>query len=176
MADGFAHEKGKNDDWRTPPWLLQALGVTFDVDVCASEHEDIVPARRYIRRAEDGLATPWEGFAFCNPPYSQVARWIAKMAAHGDGIALVFNRTSERWFQEHVFPQADALLFIAKRVAFVPPPGVVVKGSAGAGSVLVAYGPRAAGVLRTSSVLGCFVPLHRALATGVRQGDEWESL
>lgn len=62
------------DDWYTPAWIFEAMDETFDLDV-ASPPGGIpwLPCRRYYSLEDDGLAQPWEGFVWCNPPFSAPA-------------------------------------------------------------------------------------------------------
>jgi hypothetical protein len=90
-----------------------------------------------------------------NPPYGkQAATWLERLAKHGDGIALVFARTETRMFFDHVWPHADALLFIEGRLHFHHPDGTRAKANSGAPSVLVAYGKRNAIKLAKSGIPG----------------------
>ena len=102
---GFAHEPpaSKNVEWYTPPWVFEALGerIDFDLDPCHPEGDRLpwIPAWDVYTRQDDGLAQPWWGRVWLNPPYgTETPRWLAKMAAHRDGIALVFARTDPAWF------------------------------------------------------------------------------
>lgn len=80
-----------NDEWYTPPWIFDAAGLTFDLDVCAPVAPEFrtCPARRYLTVLDDGLAAPWNGLVWMNPPYSQPGPWIDRFIAHPDGLALV---------------------------------------------------------------------------------------
>jgi hypothetical protein len=79
-----------SDDWYTPAWIFDGLGITFDLDVAAPDGgAPNVPARRYLTVADDGLLTPWEGVVWCNPPYSAPTLWCRKWAAHPDGCILI---------------------------------------------------------------------------------------
>lgn len=109
----------QTDEWLTPPEILRALG-RFDLDPCAPH--DLprwTRCARHYTATDDGLSAPWEGSVFCNPPYSNVEPWMRRMAAHGNGVALVFARTETRWWFDHVWPHASALLFLAGRVSFL---------------------------------------------------------
>ena len=93
-----AHQSARmmTDEWLTPPEILAALG-PFDLDPCTP---DAMPwqtaAARYTKR-DDGLAQPWRGRVWLNPPFGREAvRWLRKLAAHGDGVALVPARTETR--------------------------------------------------------------------------------
>jgi len=86
---GVASDKS-TDDWYTPSWLFDIMDVRFDLDVAAPPGGvDWIPADRYYTAADDGLAQPWKGFVWCNPPYSAPYQWALKWAAHGDGLILL---------------------------------------------------------------------------------------
>ena len=88
-----------NDDWYTPPWIFDAAGELFDMDVCAPppDYPRTCPARRYLTIADDGLSTPWQGLIWCNPPYSRVAPWADRWAAHDSGLLLVPASAGTAW-------------------------------------------------------------------------------
>jgi hypothetical protein len=107
---------------------------------------------------DDGLNQTWEGFVWCNPPYGkETSKWLAKMADHNNGIALIFARTDTRMFHDYVF-NADAILFIKGRLSFFSVEGVK-GGTAGAPSCLVAWGPEAVERLKKSNIKGKLVLL-----------------
>jgi hypothetical protein len=82
-----------NDEWLTPPEILQALG-PFDLDPCAPIKRPWPMAAEHYTVEDNGLAQPWVGRVWCNPPYGlETARWLNRMAQHGNGIALIFART-----------------------------------------------------------------------------------
>jgi len=87
----------KNDHLQTPPWVYEQLG-EIDLDPCAGVDTNIARENWAIERGEDGLALFWFGFVFCNPPFSQKEKWIAKMIDHGTGILLLPERGSAPWF------------------------------------------------------------------------------
>jgi hypothetical protein len=152
----------KSDIWLTPPHILEALG-EFDLDPCGA------PEDAFWRTAEnvytlptDGLAEPWFGRVWLNPPYSREAvKWLRKLADHGAGTALVFARTETAWFVETVWKRASAVLFLHGRLHFHHPDGTRAKANAGAPSCLVAYGARDAEILSNTSLDGTFVPLRQ---------------
>lgn len=83
-------EAKRHDDWYTPRWLFDQLGVTFDLDVCApiDPARRTVPARRYYTQDDDGLTQPWTGLVWCNPPYSAPQPWMQRFAEHDNGMLL----------------------------------------------------------------------------------------
>lgn len=88
------------DDWYTPKWIFDTLGITFDLDVAAPPGGiEWIPTRRYLTMAEDGLATPWKGRVWMNPPFSRILPWITKFTEHRNGIALL-PMAHAQWFSD----------------------------------------------------------------------------
>jgi hypothetical protein len=135
--------QGKSDDWYTPRYIFDALGEQFDLDVAApSGGPRHVPAAEYY--SANSLAFEWAGFVWMNPPFghqSTKRKWLRRFFDHGNGIALVPDRTSAPWFQEFA-PLSGAMLFVA--------PGE----SPGTGTVLLAAGERAIAALCRATSLG----------------------
>ena len=96
-----------------------------------------------------------------NPPFGNEAKkWIAKLADHEDGIALLFARTDTKMFHEHVWSKASGVLFIEGRPKFCLPTGEEAKGNSGGPIVLIAYGSNNANVLRQSG-LGKYLDVNQ---------------
>ena len=85
-----------SDDYLTPKWVFDLLGVRFDLDVAASPFGSYVPADRQFTKADDGLEQTWRGKVWMNPPYSEATPWVRKFLIHGNGIALLPHAKS-RW-------------------------------------------------------------------------------
>jgi hypothetical protein len=156
---GWAPSIGENysDEWYTPKWILQSLG-RFDLDPCGVPHKRT--AIRTMDIALDGMSQPWEGRVWLNPPYSEIAIWMMRMAHHHYGTALVFARTETEWFHASVWEKASACLFLRGRVSFERPDGTTGDASPSP-SVLVAYGPNDARLLGASRLDGAFVDLRK---------------
>lgn len=140
------HEKpfeGATNSWLTPPDLIEALG-PFDLDPCAASPRPFDIGTVNYTEADDGLARPWTGFVWCNPPYGpHVGQWLERMRKHGNGIALVFARTDTRAMQS-ALRGADTVFFLAGRLRFLRSTRPFESGgSAGAPSMLLGYGPLA---------------------------------
>jgi hypothetical protein len=132
----------KNDEWLTPPEILRKLG-DFDLDPCAPE-ADRRPwstAKHHYSKSQDGLAQPWTGRVWLNPPFGREAvRWLRKLVAHGNGIALVPARTETAMFYECVWHVADAVCFLRGRPHFHYVTGERAPANSGAPIALIAYG------------------------------------
>lgn len=157
---GHESRRSESEVWLTPPELLAALG-PFDLDPCACMEPRPWPtAARHFTRAENGLARPWDGRVWLNPPYggpAVIGPWLRRMAAHRRGTALLFARTETAAFQDFVFPAAMVLLFLAGRLVFCRPDGTRAESNAGGPSVLVAYGRADADRLVRSGLSGWVV-------------------
>lgn len=156
---GHQSAKAMKDEWLTPPHILRALG-NFDLDPCAPINRPWDTASEHMTIEDNGLAKPWRGRVWCNPPYGlEAAKWLARLADHGNGIALIFARTETRMLFETVWEKANALLFIEGRLHFHHVDGTRAAANSGAPSVLVAYGANNAETLRSCGLPGKFIAL-----------------
>ena len=150
---------GASDDWYTPADMLEAIGETFDLDPCAPEHGRAyysVKAAKEYTTEHDGLAQPWDGFVFMNPPFggrNGYVPWLEKFLAHGNGIAIVRAYTSSAWFHDHAV-KADVMCFPRGKTKFVRPDGSIGK-APGSGIVLLGVGPRACAALKRANLGLC---------------------
>jgi hypothetical protein len=150
----------KNDEWLTPPHIIEACG-QFDLDPCAPVNRPWSTADRHFTVLDNGLSQPWGGRVWLNPPYGlEAAKWLGRLAEHGDGVALIFARTETAMFFEHVWLRADALLFIKGRLHFHFVDGRRAEANGGAPSVLIAYGHRNVEALKQCGIAGAFVDLR----------------
>lgn len=139
----FSHDRVRTgkEEWLTPPAIVRAFG-PFDLDPCAPVNRPWPTATQHYTEQDDGLAQPWRGRVWLNPPYGpKTGKWLARLAEHGDGIALVFARTETRAFFESVWGRANGVLFIRGRLKFHHVDGAQAD-AAGAPSCLIAYGER----------------------------------
>ena len=140
-AGGFAgHERqGMTNDWLTPRYILDALG-PFDLDPCSCLGQPWPTAKRHLTVQDDGLWTTWRGRVWLNPPYADRTHLrLARMAAHRNGIALLYARTETQMFFDHVWAVANGIFFFKGRVCFCRADGKPAAEVAGAPSVLVSY-------------------------------------
>lgn len=146
-----------SDNWLTPAYVFDAIGEYFDIDVAGPRGGSHVPCRDVIH--EDSLAQKWDGFVWMNPPFgrqSQKMLWLEKFFSHGNGIALMPDRTSAPWFQRYA-PRSEVILFVSPKIKFERPDGT--RGEhPGEGTALFTSGSRAASALmRAAPVLGMAV-------------------
>lgn len=148
-----------SDEWYTPPYIIEALG-EFDLDPCAAH--GWITAKSHLYKEDDGLSKEWYGRVWLNPPYSRklVCAFIEKIARHGNGIALIFNRMDIALWHEIIFPTANSMLILKGRLKFYSSDGSQGD-SAGCGSVLVAWGKENSLALQNSGLSGKYINLRQ---------------
>jgi hypothetical protein len=151
------HEQcvGATDEWYTPKHVFDALGCRFDMDVAAphDRRHVCVPTNHWI--LQDSLRQEWRGFIWMNPPFGArngLVPWLQKFWDHGNGIALVPDRTSAPWWQTYA-PKADAVLFVARKIKFIGPDGKPGNSPA-QGTCLVGLGDQAKLALMNAEFTG----------------------
>jgi hypothetical protein len=103
------HFSSKDDTHRTPRWLLEPVVAVLgeiDLDPCSNlSGPPHVPARHHFTCRENGLAQPWFGHVFMNPPYGRaIPNWVRKLGSEYGAhrvqaaIALVPARPGNKWF------------------------------------------------------------------------------
>jgi site-specific DNA-methyltransferase (adenine-specific) len=137
------------DEWQTPPDFVAQLEAefgAFDLDPCAREASAQAPL--YYTKEDDGLAQPWHGRVFVNPPYSAPGPWVRKAideyyrslasaeenTASMSIILLLPAATDVGWFHDLVLPYAN-VRFLRGRLRFLGWNGKPV-GSPTAGSMI----------------------------------------
>jgi hypothetical protein len=117
------HEQcvGATDEWYTPPHVFDALNTRFDLDVASpgAEVTPWIPAEEFW--CANALNATWRGFVWMNPPFGArngLVPWLQKFFDHGNGVALVPDRTSAPWWQQFA-SRADAILFVAPKLKFI---------------------------------------------------------
>ena len=116
MAQGYMM-KSKSDKWQTPPELYETLNneFKFNFDPCPIDWKE---------GDKDGLKIEWGTSTFCNPPYSDVSKWIEK--AHnewkkGKKVVMLINAITDTIaFHKYIYNQAE-IRFIKGRIKFINP-------------------------------------------------------
>ena len=126
----------KSNEWYTPAIYIESARATLagiDLDPASCElANETVQARRYLTVEENGLAQPWYGKVFLNPPYGRVKGassqevWSRKLAEEWRSgrvtaaILLVNACIGDRWFRmlwDH------PICFVHRRIRFNSPVG-----------------------------------------------------
>jgi hypothetical protein len=153
---------GKSQSWITPLHIIDKLG-PFDLDPAASHPAPWACAKfNWTTRGLDRI-WPADWRVWLNPPFNryEVGKWIARLADHNNGIALLHARTEAAWF-EPVWGFASSILFLADRLYFHYPDGRRAEANSGAPACLVAFGSANTKRLRISGLKGNLVTNWKA--------------
>ena len=113
-----------SDDCYTPRWVFDAMGLEFDLDVAAPVGGPWhVPCKRWYTAEDDGLAQPWDGLVWCNPPYSRFRPW-AERWAEARGCLMGAYQPGTSW-TPIVVDNADAVALIT--VEFIRAEGGTIR-------------------------------------------------
>ena len=160
MNTTFEKSANSTDEWYTPLEIIEALG-SFDLDPCAPVKPLYQTAKVMYNKNDDGLKQVWNGRVWLNPPYSRplIEQFVRRMAEHGNGIALLFNRCDSKMFQDIIFQKATAMKFLRNRIRFYRENGE--RGdSPGCGSILIAFGEDNAEILKTCSIEDKYIRIN----------------
>lgn len=90
----------KTDLWATPKDFFDKLDDEFGFTLDACALPENAKCKTYYTPEQDGLAQPWEGVVWCNPPYGrQIWQWVKKAhdtAARG-GVCRYAATRSHRY-------------------------------------------------------------------------------
>lgn len=99
--------------YETPDDLFDTLHAEFrfDVDVCALPGNAKLP--RFYTPEQDGLAQPWAGVCWCNPPFDKtLGLWLRKAwetAQRGGTVVTLFqgHYTDNDWWHNYVLRSSE---------------------------------------------------------------------
>jgi phage N-6-adenine-methyltransferase len=116
------HFSSRTDLWSTPQDLFDKLNAEFGftLDVCAIPEN--AKCAKFYSPTDDGLAQPWTGVCWLNPPYGDtIGKWLRKATgAVKQGatvVALVPARTDTRWWHDYV-QGATEIRYLKGRLKF----------------------------------------------------------
>ena len=138
--------KSEKQDWQTPPEFLELVRRVGPIalDPCTTDENPCGATNAFFTAEYTGLVPDWRaiadgGLIYCNPPYSDMDAWAAKIADEGmrgcEIISLTPARTDTRWFRRMC--TADQMCFWRGRIKFVG-----AKAAAPFPSLVCYWGPR----------------------------------
>jgi len=165
----YKHVSDDSYEWYTPLNCLEAAravmgGIDLDPASCVAAQQ-LVKAKRFYTKEEDGLAQDWRGKVWLNPPYCmpEIEQFVDQViASHLAGqvtqaVVLTNNATDTVWFHR-LLAYARLACFTKGRIKFYGPDGEVATG-ARQGQVFFYLGPNAAGFVEKFREFGTLVRL-----------------
>src|SRR5262245_44614322 len=109
-------------EWGTPQAFFDQLHAEFHFTLDVAAQEGNAKCPRYFTPAEDGLAQPWEGVCWMNPPYGKtIGLWVAKASESAmqgaTVVCLLPVRTDTKWWQRYIVPPVE-VRFVPGRLTF----------------------------------------------------------
>jgi hypothetical protein len=140
---GFNTNTKNEPEWLTPKYIIDALG-PFDLAPCAPPIERRpwnTAINHFSKEVDgDGLSKDWQGRVWLNPPYGrETFKWLAKLAEHKSGVALIFARTETAGFHKEIWEKAHGVFFFKGRLSFGVSGTGELKDRCNAPSCLVSY-------------------------------------
>lgn len=114
-------------DYQTPPEFYKALCVKLGVSQCVIDlaaSRDNSLCANYYNKEEDALTQSWsfEGWAYCNPPFGDIAPWVEKAyveSQKGAHVAMLLPASvGSNWYANWGHGKAH-VLFVSPRLTFV---------------------------------------------------------
>lgn len=157
----------------------------IDLDPASCERANtVVRATRYYTEADDGLAQPWTGRVFLNPPYGKrgaesvaglfLGRLHDQVGTGGvEAAVFVVNASpAQNWFSKWVW-SADAVCFVYDRIRFLSSDDLQPQTQPTQANVIGYIGPDVDAFAREFAPFGFVVPtgMCREFAVGAMADD-----
>ena len=128
----YLHTSQARHEWYTPGEYIEAArdvmgGIDLDPASCEIA-QATVQAGRFFNKEQDGLAQPWQGRVWLNPPFEAavIAPFVAKLIADfqagavEQAVILTDAATDTRWFHD-LADTALCFCFTKGRIRFTSP-------------------------------------------------------
>jgi len=113
-------------EWETPAELFDVLNdrFQFNLDPCASPKN--AKCDRFFTSDDDGLKQDWIGRVFMNPPYRDLADWIAKGVSeikkgHCELLVTLTPARPDTIYFHEFFMRAKEIWFVKGRIPYINP-------------------------------------------------------
>ena len=166
MTKGYHNsttELSARDEFRTPPylfkWARSLLGrIEWDA-ACTLKNNIYTPIWLGPNfKDRDALSFPWHGFVFCNPPYSQMPKWVDHALSSSGAITafLCPSPNGESYYNQLIANSHE--IAIIGRVAFIGADGKPKPGNNRGSSLFIinGYGQGSRSVVRRDDLIDRF--------------------
>ncbi len=120
------HFSRETDEWGTPQEVFNKLNSEFgfQLDTCATTEN--AKCEIFYTKENSGLDNDWAERNWCNPPYSDIKRWVLKARREqlksNLTVMLIPARTDTAFFHDSIYnkPNVD-VRFLRGRLKFTNP-------------------------------------------------------
>jgi phage N-6-adenine-methyltransferase len=121
QAERKVYHRSHTVEWETPQAFFDQLDAEFGFTLDVAAQPGNAKCARYFTPEDDGLAQPWAGVCWMNPPYGPTLdQWIRKAyesaQAGATVVCLVPARTEMAWW--HTYAVQGEVRFIRGRLKF----------------------------------------------------------
>lgn len=122
--------ESEQDSAQTPWWFINSLesftNLEIDLDVCAASNTAKHKEYLSLEEGDDAFKQSWAGINYCNPPYSDITRWVEK--AHGEAMSgsitlMLIPDKPEVGYTRLARRYADTVIHMPFRLNFLRPDG-----------------------------------------------------
>ncbi len=120
------HFSRETDEWGTPQQVFNKLNneFGFQLDTCATAEN--AKCEIFYTKENSGLDNDWKAVNWCNPPYSDIKRWVLKARREqlkGNlTVMLIPARTDTAFFHDSIYNKANVeVRFFRGRIRFINP-------------------------------------------------------
>jgi phage N-6-adenine-methyltransferase len=113
----------RSDEWATPLKLFRTLNAEFRFQLDVAANAQNAKCKRFYDKSANGLDENWAKRNWCNPPYSQIPKWVLKARREqlkgNMTVMLLPARTDTKWFHDSLYNKPNVeVRFIPRRVVF----------------------------------------------------------
>lgn len=122
MKSNIIFSRG-SDEWTTPNDFYNKLNeeFNFNLDPCSDGKNN--KCIKFFTKEQNGLLQDWSGYrVFCNPPYSEISKWVEKSYREGvkDNtivVLLIPARTDTKYFHDFILNRSE-IRYVKGRLKF----------------------------------------------------------
>jgi len=117
------HNLPQPNEHYTPKWVFDKLALKFNLDVAApiDNKGSHCPADKYYTMLDDGLAHPWFGRVWCNPPFRKASDWANRFMDHNNGVGIFPN--SNAYWVDRLWDSELAIVKLPYKTFYERPDG-----------------------------------------------------
>lgn len=116
------HFSSNSNMWCTPKHIFERYNSVYNFTLDAAASEENALCSKYYTEHDNSLSKDWKGSVWCNPPYSEISKWIKKgyeehIKHNSTVVMLIPARPDTKAWYEYIVNKAS-IHFITGRLKF----------------------------------------------------------